>query len=285
MPSGPPRWLRLWRRILTRLDMYFNMVMSAHYLLVTTGFRANLRDQLIARFFTTPTPLTCFTTPVVNEIQHRSSQRQYAVDPTTCSHELPLRPYSARALTSVRNATGSYHICDLCGSRWVKLANATWQSIEARSAPTPSPPPKGGGRGGGATEVAADQGRSSTERRRPEHHDISDAGAPRPRPGVRRAPVTWRGGSDRDSHEELGSEPPPRHSWQPSGPASSARQRPPARGHRPPRQVPENYNPENDADWDLTGSQTEETETSPQGQPGTEPLTASDESMQQHSPD
>ena len=206
MPPGPPaRWLRLWRRILTRLDMYFNMVMSAHYLLVTTGFRANLRDQLITRFFTTPTPLTSFTTPVVNEIQNRSSQRQYAVDPTTCSHELPLRAYSARALTTVRNATGSYRICDLCGSRWVKLANATWQSIEARSAPTPSPPPKGGGRGGGATAAAADQGRSSAERRRPEHHDISDAGAPRPRPGVRRAPATWRpGGSDRDSHEELG---------------------------------------------------------------------------------
>ena len=280
MPPGPPRWLRLWRRILTRLDMYFNMVMSAHYLLVVTGFRANLRDQLITRFFTTPTPLTCFTTPVVNEIQHRSSQRQYAVDPTTCSHELPLRAYSARALSTVRNATGAYRICDLCGSRWVRLVSGTWQSIEARSSPTPSPPPKGGGRGEAATVAAADQGRSSAERRRPEHHDISDAGAARPRPGVRRAPVTWRGGSDRDSQEELGSAPPPRHSWQPSVQASSARQRPPLRGHRPPRQVPENYHPENDADWDLTGSQTEETETSPQGQPGTQ-VTASDESMQQ----
>ena len=95
--------------------------------------------------------------------------------------------------------------------------------------------------------------------------------------------MTWRGGSDRDSQEELGSVPPPRHSWQPSVPASSARQRPPPRGHRPPHQVPEDYNPENDADWDLTGSQTEENENSPQGQPGAE-LTASDESMQPQSP-
>ena len=78
MPSGPPaRWLRLWRRILTRLDMYFNMVMSAHYLLVVTGFRANLRDLLIARVFTTETPLTNFTTPVVNATATNQSTRQY----------------------------------------------------------------------------------------------------------------------------------------------------------------------------------------------------------------